>query len=254
MSDFRMNSPEGKAILAMVREADYAHPGEEEAIMLASGLVQRSGIQRLLDVGCGRGGTAAWFDRQGWGQVVGVDVDSASIEYARRHYPGVTFFRRDVADLAQLALDPFDLVYLLTAYYAFSEQRKALGQIRAVCRTGGTLLIVDYTQPGTSSVPPELGGEIGNPMVLQTMTADLAATGWMVETVDDWTPRFVGWYESLLKRFRQRRSDIIEIAGTNWYEYVVRWYGDLHRALADRRLGGAVITARVRSEQNHPCR
>jgi hypothetical protein len=28
---FKMNSPEGKAILALVRDGDYAHPGEEEA-------------------------------------------------------------------------------------------------------------------------------------------------------------------------------------------------------------------------------
>jgi len=52
----RMNSPTGKKILALVREGDYAHPGEEAAI----GLVMRDFApdpgRLILDVGCGPGG------------------------------------------------------------------------------------------------------------------------------------------------------------------------------------------------------
>ena len=54
-SDFQLNSPLGKALLALVREGDYAHPGEEEAIALATALVDRPECRRVLDVGCGRG-------------------------------------------------------------------------------------------------------------------------------------------------------------------------------------------------------
>jgi hypothetical protein len=58
---FRMNSPQGKSILSRIRGGDYAHPGEEDAIVQIAQKLPRASIRRLLDVGCGRGGTAEWF-------------------------------------------------------------------------------------------------------------------------------------------------------------------------------------------------
>ena len=92
---FRLNSPQGKAILAMVRGGDYAHPGEEQAIAQVAQELPRAAIRRLLDVGCGRGGTADWFHRHEWGTVVGVDIDSASVDYAQQQYPGVEFVQAE---------------------------------------------------------------------------------------------------------------------------------------------------------------
>lgn len=245
MTAFRLNSPEGKAILALARDGDYAHPGEEEAIRLAAGLVDRTEIRRLLDVGCGRGGTAAWFAREGWGAVVGVDRDAASIEYARLRYPSLTFFSQDAGQLDALRLAPFDLVYLFTALYAFEAQPAALRAMRQVCRPGGALLVVDYSRRAGQSVPPELGEEIGQPLVLDTLAEMLAGCGRVLEAREDWTARFAGWYAALLQRCLARRADIIQLAGSEWYAFVVAWYGALHRALLERRLGGVAFTAKA---------
>ncbi len=51
-----MNSPMGKQILALIRDGDYAHAGEEEAIELTLKNVSKDPGRRVLDVGCGRGG------------------------------------------------------------------------------------------------------------------------------------------------------------------------------------------------------
>lgn len=123
-----MNSPEGKAILAKARRGDFAHPGEEEAIQFVAAGAERSGIRRVLDVGCGRGGTAAWFHQHGWGQVVGVDVDQKSIDHARATYPGVEFVALDVGRLADWRTDPFDFICLFNSFYAFPDQLLALGR------------------------------------------------------------------------------------------------------------------------------
>lgn len=250
MTDFRMNSPEGKAILALARGGDYAHPGEEEAIVLASKLIDRSKlappdqkVPRILDVGCGRGGTAAWFHRQGWGQVVGIDIDAASIDYARATYPQVKFHRQDVSRLSWTEFGNFDLIYLLTAYYAFPDQREALFRLRSVCKDGGTLLIVDYTRPSNKPPPDQLGEEIGKPIVLERLTNALGDSGWGNIVVDDWTPRFVGWYDALLLRFEEHQRAITDGYGPDWYEYVVGWYGKLRAALAAGQLGGAAVRA-----------
>jgi SAM-dependent methyltransferase len=238
-----MNSPEGKAILARVRGGDHAHPGEEAAIVEAAALVDRTRVRRILDVGCGRGGTAAWFRQQGWGEVVGIDIDADSVSHARSSYPGVDFLVADVGHLDRLGLAPVDLVYLLTAYYAFPDQALALRKLAQACRAGGQLLLVDYTCPAGVVPPPELGGEIGRPVGLEALVEGLSRAAWVDVRVTDWTSRFVDWYADLLQRFGAQRQAIVAEWGPDWYDYVSRWYGALHAALVQGRLGGAVITA-----------
>jgi len=240
---FRLKSPQGKASLALVRNGDYAHPGEEASIALVAGMIPAGASRRILDVGCGRGGTAAWFHRHGWGEVVGIDLDAASIDYAGRTYPGVAFHACDVGALGGLGLAPFDLAYLFNSFYAFADQRGALGEIRRVCRDGAHLAIFDYTMPRGVLPPSELGGEIGRPLVIDEVTGAMRAQRWRPLAVTDLTDRYVGWYDDLLSRFRSNEAAIVAMSARAWYEYVVSWYGALRDALAERRLGGAVILA-----------
>jgi hypothetical protein len=72
---------------------------------------------------------------------------------------------------------------------------------------------------------------------------DLAASGWRLDGIEDWSDRFTGWYASLLGRFAERRTTIIRDSGADWYDYVVTWYSALHRALAEGRLGGTLLSA-----------
>ena len=74
-----MNSHEGKAILALIREGDYAHAGEEESIRLVLDHLPQSQTGAILDVGCGRGGTADYIRRHGRGPIIGLDIDETSI-------------------------------------------------------------------------------------------------------------------------------------------------------------------------------
>ena len=75
----RMNSPTGKGILSLVREGDYAHPGEEQAIDLVFAALPKDPDRQVLDLGRGRGGTAAYVQRHGWGRVTGVDIDAETL-------------------------------------------------------------------------------------------------------------------------------------------------------------------------------
>jgi cyclopropane fatty-acyl-phospholipid synthase-like methyltransferase len=54
----RLNSYQGKRLLALARGADYAHAGETEAIDLVWSGLPKSRTQNVLDAGCGRGGTS----------------------------------------------------------------------------------------------------------------------------------------------------------------------------------------------------
>ena len=121
-----MNSFEGKRILALVRDGDYAHPGEEEAIERAFRGVAKSPHNWILDVGCGRGGSAEYLRRHGWGNLAGIDRDVDSIEYAKATYPSVEFHTCDVLEVPATVKHEFDVIYMLSAFYAFVDQRAAL--------------------------------------------------------------------------------------------------------------------------------
>lgn len=241
--DFQMNSPEGKAILANARRGDFAHPGEEEAIQFVAAGLERSGIRRVLDVGCGRGGTAAWFHQHGWGQVVGLDVDQKSIDHARATYPGVEFVTLDVGRLADWRTDPFDFVCLFNSFYAFPNQLLALRNIRSVCRPGASVCIFDYARSRESVIPAELGSDIGYPIVLEDMPDLFVEAGWVLIDFDDCTDRYIHWYDTLLLAFDRDRAWIDEKFGKDWRRYVLHWYGALRAALADRTLRGVVFRA-----------
>src|SRR5262245_53766859 len=116
-----MNSFAGKELLSLIRDGDYAHAGEEEAIELAMRRYPKRASRLILDVGCGRGGTAQYVHDHGWGRVVGIDRELDSILRARQVYPGVEFHACDVLDAADVLNRRFDLIYLFNSFYAFGD-------------------------------------------------------------------------------------------------------------------------------------
>src|SRR5277367_2108886 len=140
-----MNSFEGKRILALIRDGDYAHAGEEEAIERSFRSIPKRPGSWMLDVGCGRGGSAEYLRRHGWGRVEGIDRDGDSIEYARANWPEAGFHVCDVLDLPRSVTRTFDVIYMLNAFYAFAHQRDALAAIRKVAGPRAQLVIFDYS-------------------------------------------------------------------------------------------------------------
>ena len=97
----RMNSFIGQKILSIIRDGNYAHPGEEEAIELTFRNIPKDKNRSMLDIGCGRGGTAHYLHRHEWGNVVGIDIDSDSIQYAKQQYASLDFFVCNIVDIAK---------------------------------------------------------------------------------------------------------------------------------------------------------
>src|SRR3981189_3586873 len=111
-----MNSFQGKRILALIRDGDYAHAGEEEAIERALHSISKNPRNWMLDVGCGRGGSAGNLGPHGWGMLAGIDRDNDSIEYAKTTYPDVEFHTCDVLEVPATVTREFDVIYMLNAF------------------------------------------------------------------------------------------------------------------------------------------
>ncbi|MGC1397938.1 MAG: methyltransferase domain-containing protein [Candidatus Binatus sp.] len=242
-----MNSFEGKRILALIRGGDYAHAGEEEAIERAFRGVPKNPDHWMLDVGCGRGGSAEYLRRHGWGHVDGIDRDKDSIEYARTTYPEVAFHICDVLDVPRTVAREFDIVYMLNAFYAFSNQREALATLRRVAKPGAQLIIFDYTIGAKANEESlAVDGQILIPHAirLSEIAAMLSDAGWEPGGIENLSTDYARWYATFVERIQLKRAEIEEIGGSDWYNFVLSMYSGLHGVIAQGTLGGAIVHAR----------
>jgi demethylmenaquinone methyltransferase / 2-methoxy-6-polyprenyl-1,4-benzoquinol methylase len=121
---------------------------------------------RVLDLCCGTGDLAFALARQGPAQVIGADFSHAMLMHAtskskthardpkRVSAETVNFFEADALRLP-FADASFDLVTSAFGFRNLANYESGLQEIRRVLRGGGTLAILEFTEP-----PPGLAGDL----------------------------------------------------------------------------------------------
>lgn len=241
-----MNSFEGMRVLSLVRDGDYAHAGEEEAIELAMRPIEKRTNQIIVDAGCGRGGTANYLQAMGWGKVVGCDIEPASIAAARKNYPGVEFHVCDVCDVDRTISVKADILCMFNAYYCFPDQARALRALRNVSTSGTQMVIFDHVNRG--NYDPYALMDAGrpflpNPPLLSQLPNVLESAGWRVNEVEEAHDSYVKWYSNLVSKIESKRPEILSLAGAAGYDHVLSLYRGQLKAAIQNTLGAAFIRA-----------
>ena len=113
-----------KKLLAELRGGDFTHPGNADILATVMSGINASKKNCILDVGSGLGGTANLL--KGYGEVVGVDIDQAVLEYARHTYTDINFVETDVQNLHTVFPENhFNTIVMLSSFYAFDNQQLA---------------------------------------------------------------------------------------------------------------------------------
>ncbi len=101
--------------------------------------------QRVLDVACGTGVVArAAADLVGEADlVVGVDLNAAMLEVAKRVRPDIQWLSGDAADLP-FDDGSFDAVLCQSALFFFPDPAAAIREMSRVAKTGGTVALQTY--------------------------------------------------------------------------------------------------------------
>jgi len=98
--------------------------------------------ESVIDLGCYLGDFTARLREVGFKRIVGVDVSTEAIKYARQRHRGITFIASDMLDLD--FKDEFDLVVasgvLNFNHLTEGDYRKAVPKIRDFLRKGGYLI------------------------------------------------------------------------------------------------------------------
>ena len=113
--------------------------------------------QRILDVGCGLGGTVASLDeRLSRAELTGLNIDRRQLDYAREHVRsrdgnGIEFVH---GDACEMPFDDasFDVVLAVECAFHFSSRARFLGEAARVLKPGGRLGLCDFV-PARGAVP-----------------------------------------------------------------------------------------------------
>lgn len=241
-----MNTATGKLLLALIRDGDYAHPGEEEAIRLLLAGLSEDRSRRALDAGCGGAGTAAFVQRYGYGAVTGIEIDAETARLARERHPDITVVTGDLQQAAAVLDGPFDLIYSMTALYAVPDQAAALAQLGALAAPGAKLRLLEYADPRGRFAAATLGHPRfawWRPLSPADIPQLLAGAGWTPAGIRDLGPEFQRWYVGLCARIAAKRESIVEAFGEVWYDFVAAEYGSILELVRTGELGGVLVKA-----------
>lgn len=236
-----MNSPTGKKILALVRQGDYAHPGETAAIDLVFGKVPKDPSRSILDIGCGRGGTAHYVQSNGWGKVVGVDIDGNSITEAKQAYPQIVFLTADIMKLSKTLKGPFDIICAFNVFYTIPDHLHLLKELRQTIGPSGRLAVFDYLRFGENK--EAFPFKDWNPLDPGAIGAHLAEAGWQPAETVDISVMYEEWYTDLVSRIQANAKPITDLAGKEWFDFTLSFFQKILTAIRDGQLGGAVLWA-----------
>lgn len=97
--------------------------------------------KRVLDFGCNRGGSVHRALQEGAASVTGIDVSEAATVFARERLQPQWGERVEIlcGNLADMDLDPFDIVFSVNTMEHVENPAKALDAIVSVCKPGAEM-------------------------------------------------------------------------------------------------------------------
>lgn len=248
----------GKKLVSFLRNGDFAHAGETDAINMVMRKLKKNPNQQILDAGCGLGGTANYIQEQKWGTVTAFDIEQDAIKHAKETYPNIDFYISDVANIHNIIPSPlkFEVICLFNSFYAFPDQKLALESLRQVAKKNSQLAIFDYSDPcaGDKKTPLlRVGDEDLAPSIpirapfIPIRPSDIEKTlvdsGWIMKELVDISEKYQVWYDTLVSSLETKKNEVIKSYGEEAYIRAYATYTEMQKAIKNNVLGGVIVYA-----------
>lgn len=251
---FSIHSTLGQQALALVRGSNHncAHVGGTTAIDEVMKDIEPFSERRILEVGCGLGGTAEYIRTHGWGEVTSIDEDQARIIYATQRYPKGDYRHCKAANAPQLLQPGHDLIISLHAFCALENKAATLRALATLASPGAHLRVFDFIDRGNYADDPvtENGQPVfRSPLQLGQIEHLLEANDWRLYTVRPLHQQFLLWHEEFLEAVEHKRKPLLALFEQNElepqaaYAQLLSVVEQMRDATAEGNLGGALIMA-----------
>ena len=232
---------------------NFVSPGGIDSTKLVTQHLKITPGQRILDVGCGIGGSAFYFANEFGASVHGIDLSSNMINIANKKkekmaIKNVTF---DITDCttAEFEDESFDVIYSREVILHIKEKKALFQSFYKWLKPGGHILITDYcctekkwTNEFTSYVK-------SRGYFLQTVSLyaqQLKEVGFkIIEQVDN-TEKFIYFLEKELERIELiRKEEENEAFSEEIYQYRRKgWSEKIQRAKDNLQTWGLVFASK----------
>jgi len=244
---FQATTREKEKLLGFLRNGNYVHPGEEDAIDLIFSDVPKNPKRRILDIGCGIGGTANYIHASGYGQVVGVDRNSGVIQEAKSQYPNVEFRCCDALDIEQeFKGEQFDLVCMINSFFYMEKQDVVLEKIHALLQPEGIVKIFEYTDRTKGEKKLTLLGDQDesnfSPIRMDTLPSLFKTPYFSVHTATELNAEYEKWYTELYEKIEKNKADILSKFSVGSYMWAESIFRGILSDIKANDMGGCILT------------
>ena len=219
---------------------DFVSPGGREMVVeLFEGLALAPG-SRVLDVGCGLGGSAFVMAREFDLYVDGVDLSKNMLELANAKLSVYGLADRITLEWGDcLALDrpeQYDAIYSRDVFLHIADKARLFSVLKGLLRPGGKLLFTDYCcgeKPWSDDFSAYVKGRGYSLHTLPDYAALISQAGFEQVVYKDLTSRFVGFLRADLNKIPG-----LALTGSAQVAMAESWKGKLARAESgDHRWG-----------------
>lgn len=238
-----------RLLLSKLKEGDFSHAGDREAINLILDKVQSFSPKILnknsLEIGCGFGGTANYIYQNGLNKIWAIDIDKAAINYAKDTYQNINFQEIDATKVTNsFDRNFFSFIYMFDVVSAINDKAALLQQMKAVSKKGAILAIFDYTQNKNttySKIPPTFNP----PIKLEEIKLLCQVTGWEIVEISDVTNNYMQWHRKLLDDIEEKYNLLLDAGFTkDEIKLVYSNFDQVLTQMKEYQLGGTIIIAK----------
>jgi cyclopropane fatty-acyl-phospholipid synthase-like methyltransferase len=125
---------------------------QEGAAQSVRRLLQQAGIKRddrVLDVGCGVGGTVRMLSNEFGARAMGLNISATQLETARKLGPG-SYLKASI-NAIPLRANCLDAITCINMFYHVADHAHAIAEMHRVLRAGGCLAFDDWVLTGQAT-------------------------------------------------------------------------------------------------------
>jgi len=193
---------------------DFVSPGGREMAREMIGRMALAPDARVLDVGCGLGGSAFVMASEFGLQVDGIDLSRNMLALANQKLSANGLSRSvnlQWGDCLELdRSDTYDAVYSRDVFLHIHDKARLLLVLKSVLHQGGTLLFTDYCcspKPWDSDFSAYVEDRGYSLHTIEDYAALISNAGFARVTAEDITPRFIEILQSDLQRIEELSLD-----------------------------------------------
>ena len=219
---------------------DFVSPGGYDLALELLSRLQLEAGSRVLDVGCGLGGSAFMMAREFGLQVDGIDLSRNMLSLARQKLAAnnlsaqVSFFWGDCLELSGDTL--YDAIYSRDVFLHIHDKKRLFDVLYDLLSSGGQLLFSDYcagAKPWSDEFDDYVKSRNYDLHTVDETVELISAAGFCAVVGEDATPRFAEILQSEQQRIKH--LDIDPDIGSKLEQ---SWQQKTERALAGEQCWG----------------